>query len=58
MELNTVFHLACMKNYTGIAELLIEKSNELNIDLNAKNKEGQTALHVAFKYGRLKIICE
>ena len=40
-----------MKSYTGIAKLLIEKSNELNIDLNAKNKEGQTGFHISCYQG-------
>ena len=44
---DTVFHLACREGYARIAEMIMEKSGEVNIDLNAKNIFGMTAFHSA-----------
>ncbi|GAA4233712.1 ankyrin repeat domain-containing protein [Postechiella marina] len=40
---NTLFHLAANANNID----LLKYSNTLNIDINAKNKDGLTALHIA-----------
>jgi len=40
---NTLYHLAVTKNDLGI----LKKLADLNIDVNAKNEEGMTALHKA-----------
>ena len=38
-----------------VAEMLIKKSADLNIELNAKDKYGMTAFHFACKNGHLKV---
>jgi len=40
---NTLYHLAVAKNDLAI----VKKLADLNLDVNAKNKEGMTALHKA-----------
>ena len=44
---NMAFQLACKKGHSKIAKVLIQKSAELNIDLNAKNWNAWTAFHNA-----------
>ena len=44
----TAFQLVCDKGHSNIADMLIEKSTEFNIDLNAKDDlGGSTAYHLA-----------
>ena len=43
----TAFHWACAEGNSNIAEMIIQKSTEFNIDLNAKDKSGRTAFHWA-----------
>lgn len=45
---NTLFHFAVAKNDLG----LLKKLEEFNIDINAKNEEGMTALHRAALFAR------
>ena len=46
------FHLACENGHSKIAEMLIQKSAELNIDLNAKYRLfDRTAFHLACQNG-------
>ena len=52
----TAFHLDCKNGHIEIAELLIQKSTELNIKLNAKDKCEWTSFHLTYKNGRLGII--
>ena len=45
---NTIFQQACSNGDLYFAEILIQKSRKLNIDLNAKDKcFGRTAFHLA-----------
>ena len=44
--------MACENGHSKIAEMLIQKSAELNIDLNAKHRLfGRTAFHLAYENG-------
>ena len=52
----TAFHVTYKNGHLEIAELLMQKSTELNIKLNAKDKCEWTAFHLAYKNGRLGII--
>ena len=52
---NTAFHLACSEGCMNIAIILINKSNELAIDLNSKNNHGWTAFHLACVNGGSEI---
>ena len=45
----TVLHMACEIGHIEMAKLLIQKSAELNIDLNAKNCEENTPLFLLVK---------
>ena len=49
------FHFACLKGHINIAEFLIKNHNELNIDLNTRDKFGQTAFYMACGKDQLKI---
>merc|ERR1712051_203 len=51
---NTAFELACKNGHSKMAKVLIQKSAELNIDLNAKDWFGMTAFHNASSYGHSK----
>mgnify|MGYP001318702270 FL=1 len=51
----TAFHLACFNGRFNIAELLLEKSFEAGIDVNAKCKRIKTGFMLACKNGHLKI---
>ena len=42
--------------HSKLAELILQKSAEHNIDLNAKDKNGKTAFHFASKFGYLYIM--
>ena len=44
-----------MNGYSKIAELLMEKSDELDIELNAQNGVGYSAFHLACLNGHSKI---
>ena len=49
--------MTSIKGYIEIIEILIEKSCELKIDLNAKDYHNQrTAFHLACKNGHMKIV--
>ena len=39
-----------------VAEILIQKSGEFNIKLNAEDKNGQTAFHMACDRGKTSIV--
>ena len=51
----TPFHIACRFGLFKISKLIIEKSSELNIDLNAKGTYGKTPFHLACEYGHLSV---
>ena len=55
---STAFHLSCMNGHSEIVEMLIRKSNELNIDLNAVDytrHEGRTAFQWVCAVGNSEI---
>ena len=43
----TIWHDAIFNGHEKIVELLIENSVKLNVDLNAKCKQGKTGFHYA-----------
>ena len=43
--------MACEWGHLAVAEIIIEKSLELKIDLNARHKRGKTAFPMACKRG-------
>ena len=48
--------VACENGHSKIAEMLIQKSGELDIDLNTKHRLfGRTAFHLACENGHSKI---
>ena len=51
----TPFHVACKKGRMNIAIILINKSNELAIDLNIKTQYGWTAFQLACSEGHSEI---
>ena len=51
----TPFHWACKNGHFEVAEIVLQKSIQLNIELNAKDVTGRTPLHWACVNGRLKI---
>merc|ERR1712051_152093 len=51
----TPFIVACTKGRMNIAIILINKSNELAIDLNIKDKYGRTAFHLACLKGHSEV---
>ena len=53
---DTIFILACYFGLSKIANILITKSANLKIDLNARNRYGQTAFHYACHRGRRDIV--
>ena len=53
----TVFHWACNYGSLEIAKMILQKSVELNINLNSGDVWGRTAFHLAcWNNGHLKII--
>jgi serine/threonine-protein phosphatase 6 regulatory ankyrin repeat subunit B len=52
---STSFLVACWSGSVNIAEMLIKKSDELEIDLRRKNKYGNTALHLACNNGKSEL---
>ena len=46
-EGKTPFHLACQFGHFKIAEIIVQKSAEFNLDLNSKDDDGTTAFHWA-----------
>ena len=53
----SAFHWACAKDHSKIAEILIQKSVEFNIDLNAfKSTSGSTAFHLACMFHKKSIV--
>lgn len=46
----TLLHMAVYKGLSGVARMLLEHHGDHKIDVNARNKEGQTALHLATRY--------
>ena len=49
------FHFACKTGHLKMAKVLVQKSAELNINLNAKNHLGKAAFYHACYYGHLNI---
>ena len=43
----TLFHLACEFGHYKIADMLVQKSAQFNIDLHAENNDGKIALELA-----------
>ena len=43
----TAFHMACEKGHLNVVEILMNKSQELGMDLNAQDDYGRTAFHLA-----------
>ena len=52
----TPLHWACANDYLEIAEMILEKSNVLNIDTCATNVYGQTAYEEAQIHGHSKTV--
>ena len=52
----TVFHYACHNGYLDVAKLLMKNSIDLNIDLEAKDNDGYTALNYACYNNHPKIV--
>ena len=52
----TPFHLACHYGNAKIANMILEKSEDMNIQLNAKGVNDWTAFHLASKNGQTKIV--
>ena len=52
----TPLSMACKHGQLNIAKILVEKSTELNIDLNAKDRLGCTAFHIACMQNQFKIV--
>ena len=52
----TAFHQACYHGYLQVAKLLIQKSAQFNIELNARDNEGFTAFHLACMEGRTSTV--
>ena len=48
---NETFQLACKNGHSKMAEMLIQKAAEFNIELNGKNLNGLTAFHLACENG-------
>ena len=48
--MSTGFHLACHSS-GSLASFIIDNSEKLNIDINAKDESGWTGFHIACKYG-------
>ena len=53
---NTGFQYACKSGHDELVELMIRKSVELNIDLNAKDRHGKNGYHYACESGHVKIV--
>ena len=45
-----------MRGLLDVAELLVQKSVELNIDLNARDSYGMTVFHIACKKNNFKMV--
>ena len=43
--------MACDYGHSKLAEILVQKSAELNFTLDAKDNLGRTAFHLACEYG-------
>ena len=52
----TPFHLACHYGNAKIASMILEKSEDMNIQLNAKGVNDWTAFHLACRNGQTKIV--
>ena len=50
------FQLACKVGNVSVAKLLIQKSAKFNIELNAADREGNTAFHLACIHGNSGIV--
>ena len=51
----TALHMACQYGHSNIVEILINKSIDFDIDLNAENAEGWTAFYLACQNDHPKI---
>ena len=64
MNGETPLHLACKNGNIQLVEMLMEKSEELNIDLNEKMGNdytqpyecGMSAFHLVCKFGKLDMV--
>ena len=52
----TAFHYACKNDCTDTVEMILQKSAELNIDLNARDDKKCTGFHYACEEANLEII--
>ena len=52
----TGFHLACTYGREEIVAMMIEKSDELNIDLTVQDFDNNTPFHLACRQGQLRIV--
>ena len=52
---DTAFHLACRKGHSHIAELILNHSAILDIDLNCQDSFGKTAFSLTCEFGHMKI---
>ena len=53
---STAFHVACCSGQSEIVQLLIKRSTDHKIDLNAKNSSGWTGFHLACGFGHTEIV--
>ena len=53
---NRAFQLACEKGHSKMANMLIQKFDEIKIDFHSKNENDMTAFHFACKNGLLKVV--
>ena len=43
----TAFHIACSRGHPDVVKIFLQYAVTLNIDLNVKDKDGNTAFHLA-----------
>ena len=56
IPLKNSWYYCCGNGRTEIAQLIIQSSNDFDIDLNTKDNHGTTALHAACYFGNLEIV--
>ena len=52
----TPFHQICRNGFLQLAEMIVQESYELNIELNSKDGSGRTAFHEACRKGQPEIV--
>ena len=52
----TAFHFACKDGRSEIVEMILQRSTDLKIDLNAKDLDDYTAFHRACQKGKIKVV--